>query len=186
MEFWTPLEFIKSIYEEEAISDYKGAHLAETIELTANHRYFVRYYLKKLKKSYPSGTLLDVGCGNGSFIKYIEKQGFDVYGIDIDSKGIEVAKNKFGLKNVYSMSLDEFSEKFGGNLKFDMITCFEVLEHQTDIKSFISKVSLLLKDDGIFAGTVPNRNRAFADLTRYYSKADKNIGFPPHHFFLVF
>jgi len=123
--------------------------------------------------------LLDIGCGNGSFIYKAKELGFDVYGIDIDSKSIQAASEKLWLKNVYNMSLDEFVEyaKKDG-LKFDAITFFQVLEHQTDPSGFIQKVKELLNPGGKVVGSVPNRNRVFAE----FSRSGRTYDFPPHHF----
>jgi 2-polyprenyl-3-methyl-5-hydroxy-6-metoxy-1,4-benzoquinol methylase len=174
LEFWTPLEFVKEIYENEELWCYGEFHQG-TIDLKDDHLMFLRSYEGKADGS----KLLDIGCGNGSFIYKAKELGFDVYGIDIDSKSIQAAKEKLGLKNVYNMSLDEFVEyaKKEG-LKFDVITFFQVLEHQTDPKGFIQKVKELLNSGGKVVGAVPNRNRLFAE----FSRSGRTYDFPPHHF----
>ena len=174
LEFWTPLEFVKEIYENEELWCYGEFHQG-LIELAEDHLFFLDSY-----KGKTSGLkLLDIGCGNGSFIYKAKELGFDVYGIDVDSKSIRAASEKLGLKNVYNMSLDEFVEyaKREG-LKFDVITFFQVLEHQTDPSGFIQKVKELLSSGGRVVGAVPNRNRLFAEFTR----SGRNFDFPPHHF----
>jgi len=174
LEFWTPLEFVKEIYENEEEVFYEGFHQG-VIELTDDHFMFLRSYEGKVNGL----KLLDIGCGNGSFIYKAKELGFDVYGIDIDSKSIQAASEKFGLKNVYNMSLDEFVEyaKKEG-LKFDVITFFHVLEHQTDPSGFIQKVKELLNPGGKVVGAVPNRDRGFAE----FSRSGRTYDFPPHHF----
>ncbi|MEW6558554.1 MAG: methyltransferase domain-containing protein, partial [Elusimicrobiota bacterium] len=65
------------------------------------------------------------------------------------------------------------------NIQFDIITFFEVLEHQDNLQSFIQDITTLLKKDGFIAGSVPNRDRFLAKLS------DRAFGFgdyPPHHF----
>jgi 2-polyprenyl-3-methyl-5-hydroxy-6-metoxy-1,4-benzoquinol methylase len=174
LEFWTPLEFVKEIYENEEEVFYEVSHQG-VIELTDDHLMFLRSYEGKADGL----KLLDIGCGNGSFIYKAKELGFDVYGIDIDSKSIQVASEKLGLKNVYNMSLDEFVEyvKKEG-LKFDVITFFQVLEHQTDPSGFIQKVKELLNPGGKVIGSVPNRNRLFVE----FSRSGRTYDFPPHHF----
>jgi 2-polyprenyl-3-methyl-5-hydroxy-6-metoxy-1,4-benzoquinol methylase len=174
LEFWTPLEFVKEIYENEEVWRYEEFHQG-LIELAEDHLFFLDSY-----KGKASGLkLLDIGCGNGSFIYKAKELGFDVYGIDVDSKSIQVASEKLGLKNVYNMSLDEFVEyaKKEG-LKFDVITFFQVLEHQTDPSGFIQKVKELLNPGGKVVGSVPNRDRLFAE----FSRSGRTYDFPPHHF----
>jgi len=174
LEFWTPLEFVKEIYENEELRPYEEFHQG-VIDLSDDHFMFLRSYEGKADGL----KLLDIGCANGSFIYKAKELGFDVYGIDVDSKSIQTAREKFGLKNVYNMSLDEFVEyaKREG-LKFDVITFFQVLEHQTDPSGFIQKVKELLSSGGKVVGAVPDRDRGFAEFTRIWS----NYDFPPHHF----
>jgi 2-polyprenyl-3-methyl-5-hydroxy-6-metoxy-1,4-benzoquinol methylase len=174
LEFWTPLEFVKEVYENEELRAYEEFHQG-VIDLSDDHFMFLRSYEGKADGL----KLLDIGCGNGSFIYKAKELGFDVYGIDIDSKSIQAASEKFGLKNVYNMSLDEFVEyaKKEG-LKFDVITFFHVLEHQTDPSGFIQKVKELLNPGGKVFGAVPNRDRLFAE----FSRSGRTYDFPPHHF----
>ncbi|MCX8029907.1 MAG: class I SAM-dependent methyltransferase [Brevinematales bacterium] len=183
MEFWAPLEFVRSIYEEEVLPSHSYTReIGSFGDLSPNHKYFVKRFMKRLKGDISSNKLLDVGCATGSFIKYMEKEGFEVFGIDIDPKSIEFAKTDLMLKNVYSLSLEEFVDySVNNDLKFDVITCFEVLEHQTTPLEFLSQVRQILNENGIFLGTVPNRERAFVEMTRSISKSE-NYDFPPHHF----
>jgi len=174
LEFWTPLEFVKEVYENEEVRGYEEFHQG-LIDLKDDHLMFLSSYEGKTDEL----KLLDIGCGNGSLIYKARELGFDVYGIDIDSKSIQAAKEKLGLKNVYNMSLYEFVEYTKKErLKFDVITFFQVLEHQTDPSGFIQKVRKLLNPGGKIIGSVPNRNRLFAE----FSRSGRNYDFPPHHF----
>ncbi|MEM2074300.1 MAG: methyltransferase domain-containing protein, partial [Nitrososphaeria archaeon] len=73
-------------------------------------------------------------------------------------KSIKVCQEKWGLKNTFVMSPQEFAEfcqKEG--LKFDVITFFEVLEHQDKPVEFLEAIKSMLKPGGYIAGSVPNR-----------------------------
>jgi SAM-dependent methyltransferase len=168
------LKILLEFYENEGDIGYKFFH--EGIEnLRRSHKFFINRFRKKQK-----GNLLDVGCGNGVFLKEAQKIGFEVYGIDFDSKSIKVAKEKFGLKNTFVMSIKDFyfyaKEQ---NLKFDVITFFEVLEHQDNPDEFIFYVKEILNPNGYIVGSLPNRNSTFAYF--YRGKFDTN-DLPPHHF----
>ena len=176
LQWWEPLKMIPEFYEkEEGVEYLKEFHKGYRIDIGKVHKSFFKYFPKNKK-----GTLLDVGCGDGVFLKEVKKLGFDVWGIDFDRKSVKIAKEKFKLKNVYSMSLEEFT-KFAKQegLKFDVITFFEVLEHQDNPKNFMKNVKELLKPYGYIAGTVPNRDRPLVILDRKYVNT---TDFPPHHF----
>jgi SAM-dependent methyltransferase len=114
------------------------------------------------------------------FLRYAKEQGFEVWGIDFDKKSVENVKRNLGIDTVFAMSLEEFYEYAKEkNLKFDVITFFEVLEHQDKPREFLEMVKELLKEGGYIAGSVPNRERLFVEI-RYgiYFHVD----YPPHHF----
>ena len=96
LEFWYPAKIIPSFYENEEDVAYVEFHSGKR-SLPYYHRFFISSFLRKrLEKK---GNLLDIGCGDGVFLKEIKKFGFEVYGVDIDSKSIKIAREVFGLKN---------------------------------------------------------------------------------------
>jgi SAM-dependent methyltransferase len=99
----------------------------------------------------------------------------------LTKKSVENVKTNLGIDTVFAMSLEEFYEyaKERG-IKFDVITFFEVLEHQDKPREFLEVVKGLLKDGGYIAGSVPNRESIFQKelYQKIYSWVDK----PPHHF----
>lgn len=137
-----------------------------------------RGYHKKFLKLHPvflPGTkVLDIGCGRGELLNELQKFGCDCWGVDFDESVIKVAKNYFGLKNVFVADLNSF---FDGTMtefpKFDIITSFEVIEHLDNPLYFIEGVAKLLKPNGKFIISVPSRERLFVDS--YY------WDFPPSH-----
>ncbi|MFX0012466.1 MAG: class I SAM-dependent methyltransferase, partial [Candidatus Hermodarchaeota archaeon] len=48
--------------------------------------------LANLFKEKEVKRILDLGCGNGRHLMFFGKKGFDIYGMDASSKGIELAK----------------------------------------------------------------------------------------------
>lgn len=78
----------------------------------------------------PSKTI-DLGCGAGNYAIYLASKGFDVTGVDISSKAIEIAKEnarKKGLKCSFVVAdvlgdLDEIEETF------DFAYDWELLHH---------------------------------------------------------
>ncbi len=134
------------------------------------------YHKKCLKrhKNFTKGTkVLDLGCGTGEFIFELKKRGCQVFGLDFDGNAIKIAKERFGLENVYAMPFEEFFQK--KNLpKFDIITFFEVLEHLDNPLKFIQSAKKLLKPEGKIVLSTPCRERMMPNLN--------NWDFPPHHF----
>jgi 2-polyprenyl-3-methyl-5-hydroxy-6-metoxy-1,4-benzoquinol methylase len=172
--WWEPLKIIPEFYESEFVEYCIAFHEGVGTRLHENHKAFFKYFPSNVR-----GKLLDVGCGDGRFLKHAKEQGFEVWGIDFDKKSVESVKRNLGIDTVFAMSLEEFYEYAKEkNLKFDVITFFEVLEHQDKPREFLEMVKGLLKEGGYIAGSVPNRERLFVGMDWKYFHGD----YPPHHF----
>lgn len=92
--------------------------------------------------------LLDVGCGDGSFLLAARNVGWRVTGVDIQP---EDAKNE---------GLDVYQDIEQASLSgpFDCITMWHSLEHMIDPKHTLSQLSKLLKPDGHLFIAVPCSN----------------------------
>jgi SAM-dependent methyltransferase len=168
VQFWLPLELERSQWYEKT-NPYRVRELIGVKIYRGYHKTFL-----KRNKAFPEDAkILDLGCGTGEFISELKKRGCQVWGLDFDRKAIKIARQQFGLENVYSLSFEEFFKK--ENLpKFDIITFFEVLEHLDNPLEFVQNVKSLLKPDGRIVLSVPSRERMLANLN--------NWDFPPHHF----
>lgn len=104
--------------------------------------------LKHAKKDI--GEILDVGCGYGLWLSFLEKNHQKAIGIDLSSIAISHCQST-GLNALYS-TLDQFRP----NHLFDIITACDVLEHVTDPHQFINQCSTLLKPAGLLYLQVPD------------------------------
>jgi len=115
----------------------------------------VRYpvVLRHIKKHAPSGKVLDVGCGTGTFLKFMHDEGYEPYGQDVSAFAVDTVKKQFGFPAVQG-TLDSIPPNWG---KFDVITFFHVLEHVEDPISFLAhSIRPHLRNDGIALIEVPN------------------------------
>ena len=109
--------------------------------------------------------ILDIGCGGGLLSEPMSRLGANVTGIDASINNINVAKihaKKNGLKIRY---LCTSPEKLKIKSKFDVIVIFEVLEHLSNWKSFIKKIKLNLKPNGVLIISTINKNLISKFLT---------------------
>lgn len=103
--------------------------------------------LQELKRLIPAnGRILDWGAGDGSFVRLLNKKGFNSFGIDSFSPACDE-------KKIFTSTIHNtpFSSQF-----FDCITSFHVLEHLKDLKGSVRSAFNLLKPGGIFVCEVPN------------------------------
>jgi len=174
LQWWEPLKIIPEFYESEGCELYIRLHEEIHSPLRSNHLLFFEKF-----PNYTKEKLLDIGCGNGSFLKAAKESGFEVWGVDLDSKSVEMAKKTVNEDTIFSISFEDFYNFAKKNkLVFNVITFFEVLEHQDNPRKFLEMVKDLLSEGGWIAGSVPNRERLFADIDWKYFRID----YPPHHF----
>ncbi len=109
-------------------------------------------WVKIIRKYKKTGRLLDIGCGEGYFLQCAEHY-YDTYGMDVSEYGIEEAKRRANRTelSVGSIRNMDFSKEC-----FDIITCFDVLEHLENPEAAILECRRVLKAGGLFVVRVPN------------------------------
>jgi len=174
--FWSPRVIRPDFYAEEHVGTYERRHRGESFLRDRHHTFFERPR---------SGRLLDVGCGEGSFLAEAAHRGLDPWGIELDQGSVLVARGRLGDQTGDRIIHGLFVDADGGLNpeiarlgRFDWVTAFEVLEHQPDPVAFLKGTAAMLPPGGVVCGSVPNRERAFAGRSRQGNVGD----YPPHHF----
>jgi len=86
------------------------------------------------------GSILDVGCGEGTATDMLARQfaHATVTGIDFSEAGIAMARETYGDARVRFL-VDTASAQLDAG-RFDLVTCFEVLEHVDDWQSLLGRI----------------------------------------------
>ena len=103
--------------------------------------------------------ILDVGCGGGLVAEPMVRLGATVTGIDADQRGVQVAEahaKKSGLAINYRCALPEDLLRAQEPV-FDAVVSMEVVEHVTDLHSFLAACADLLRPGGILVLATLNR-----------------------------
>jgi len=102
-------------------------------------------------------TMLDFGCGNGFFIKYLIENKFQLNfsAYDPVEQQINEMKDLFNSNNIMNVNIFNHYESI--NNKFDIICCLETLEHfeEEHQKKLLEQMQKLLKPDGIIIISIP-------------------------------
>lgn len=124
------------------------------------HRYAFAAKFAKQKK------VLDLASGEGYGSHMLSKEAKQVIGIEIDEKAVEHASAKYCNDNLEFIQGSIVDVPLKGRKVFDVIVCFEALEHIHDHEKLLSEIKRLLKDEGILIISTPNKS-AYTDEQKY-------------------
>lgn len=157
-------------------------------------------FIKNNIEILPKGSkILEIGSGDGTNAKYIEKLGYNVTASDIAEDFINATNSK-GIKTIqFNVLKDKIKEKYSA------IFCWRVFVHftQNDLENTFQKIYNMLNNNGLFIFNVMNReiknvedewidfpNEYHMGAKRYYRYFSKNeineiinkIGYHTYHF----
>jgi SAM-dependent methyltransferase len=131
---------------------------------------------QKLNSNKEDLSILDVGCGGGTFLDICKENGCYVEGVDPspDARSEHKIKINYGDFNQITF-----------NTKFDVVTFWGVLEHLSDPILAVTKACEILNEGGLIAFEVPSANCFLSEYlkkisfvpTRYIESARHNIFF---------
>jgi len=124
-----------------------------------------------------SKRLLDIGCGNGFFLKFMKENGWEVFGIEPSPKASEYARSLD--LNVFNITLEEFTNDKWFNY-FDFINLKCVLEHIQNPVEVLKICKSLLKDSGMIRIEVPNDFNTLQLQVHKLGKPQWWIAIPDH------
>ncbi len=115
-----------------------------------NH--FFNERLSHLRRAgYGNGPLLDIGCGYGFFVKYLQERGIDAVGIDTAAEQIAWANRHWQL-DLQVCPVEDFQP----DRQFEAAVMADVLEHVWNPVAVLSRVREFIKPGGLLAVQVPN------------------------------
>ena len=138
---------------------------------------YYKWYTKDWLPKQKTVSSLDIGCGAGQFIYFLNKEGYtQATGIDIDAKQVQLAQG-LGL-NCKVASLENELQK--SSRQFELISMLDILEHFTleELFPFMELVCKSLAPGGRLIVSVPNATSPCGLSTRY-SDITHELAFSP-------
>ena len=103
-----------------------------------------------------SGSMLDVGCGEGFAMAYFRNEGWSVLGMDYSDEGI-LRMNPDLRSYIHTGDVFDLLDKaVASGTSYDLVWLENVLEHVTDPIELLSSLLNLVSVDGLLVVTVPN------------------------------
>ncbi len=104
---------------------------------------------------------LDVGCSVGFMIEVGLRNGFDSYGVEFSDAAISQAEPQVKSR-IYHGDVNMLAER--KLEKFDVITCYDIVEHVQASKPFLDSLGNLLSSQGVLILTTPDSTHWIAKL----------------------
>lgn len=176
---------------------FTGISISEKLQTKTNFDVYSKPYIddyisrsKNLKKRFSSriseieeikrgGRLLDLGCGIGLFLETVNEYSsynWELFGVDVNDRLIKTARERLPFVKYYCGTLS--TRPFSSNY-FDCVTCFDVLEHDLNLKHTLVEIKRVLKPNGLLVVQVPNR----ASLMAYLCDDEWDWWSVPDHIF---
>jgi SAM-dependent methyltransferase len=143
------LGFVNPRPSREEIGEYYPAEFFDSFEHPSNlARYAAQGRFLDFANDRSPRRLLDVGCANGAFPRFMRDRGWTV-------EGVEISANARSIDD-FPVHRMEFSEIPVDEPTFDAITAWAVLEHVHDPMSYFKKAARILKPGGRLIFLVTN------------------------------
>jgi ubiquinone/menaquinone biosynthesis C-methylase UbiE len=111
-------------------------------------------FLGKTDLLKPKDKILEIGCGIGSVVFELSKQGYDVIGTDISHESIAYGFKKYGDIQLEVQAAEALPYD---NESFDVVLSFDLFEHIAQIDKHVSEVWRVLKPGGYYLFQTPNK-----------------------------
>jgi SAM-dependent methyltransferase len=107
------------------------------------------------RASFDKKSVLDLGCGNGKYLGFLQGVGFQVAGIDSSPTAVTMARKMLGKKAVLKVA-DIYTRPIF-HKKYDLIISIATMQHarKTAIKKLIDRIYLSLPVNGRIFITLP-------------------------------
>ena len=122
----------------------------------------VALHLKRYEFALPhcvDRVVLDAGCGVGYGTAFLAERARRVVGVDRSEDAIAYARRRYAGPNVEFRVGDllALEEPDGA---FDVVCCFETIEHLPDQEAFLEEVGRVLRPGGLFVVSTPRAGTA--------------------------
>ena len=116
--------------------------------------------------------VLDAGCGAGYGAMEMAHAAAEVIGVDSSEEAIEYANAHYSAPNL-RFKQGSCAALPAADASFDLVTAFEVIEHLSDWRAFLTEARRVLAPDGRFLVSTPNK--------LYYQETRRLQGPNPFH-----
>ena len=148
-------DFEEEYYQNEK-AGYESAYTPEALEYFQNKEQQKEIAIKKVWTSNTVPQILDIGCGEGFFMKYFYEKGCKVTGIDFSKYAMEHNNPELLPYLKQGDCYQILGEMIAQNIQYDIVNMDSVLDMVQDQTKLLKLIKQVLKTDGILCCKVGN------------------------------
>lgn len=147
--------------EENILQFYRESDFLDEQQLQHMAQDYLEHFRSALNIFGKATRLLEIGCGNGFFLKELERYNIsEIIGVEPSKTAVKRASP--GVRS-YIIN-DNFHEKLFDKEYFDMVCIFQVIDHVVDLNYFLKNIHRVLRKGGIFLSINHNIRSWFPKL----------------------
>ncbi|MBD9438875.1 class I SAM-dependent methyltransferase [Pseudomonas sp. PDM04] len=151
----------QAYYQNEASSSFRKSYSPEELEVIELRIAQKAAQARMLLSNDQPGSLLDVGCGEGFVLRFFERIGWQVQGIDYSRAGVQQVNPDY-IDHVEQGDVFKLLEaRIASEKQFDLVWLGNVLEHVLDPVGLLHSLRQLVAPGGLLVVTVPNDGTAY-------------------------
>lgn len=132
---------------------YPAVHHGNFWRQRGDQPLLIKTRLRTLRRLGAQRTLLDVGLGEGHFLRRAEASGFATFGVDLLWEGVSRARQVSPSCRVVQADAAALPI---APASVDVVTMWDVIEHVPDIDAVFAEVARVLRNRGLLALSTPN------------------------------
>ena len=144
-------EGIAAAYEAASEAHRRTAEAPEGERLDSAYLQILRRLSRLVRRP---GSLIDIGCGVGEFMRVAQAQGWQASGIEPSAWASQYGRERLGLP-IFTGTLERFLDE-EPDRRFAVVTMFDMLEHSLDPLADLQRAYQLLEDGGVLLITTVN------------------------------
>ncbi|MBF0195861.1 MAG: class I SAM-dependent methyltransferase [Magnetococcales bacterium] len=148
------IRYLNQLYKE---SEADAAFVK--LQKNSNHldywtRVYKKYYSLMSNFTGPNQEILDIGCGVGSFLNYVNQHysATNLHGLELNLGAAKYVKQIVGPDRFYDQPIEDVEF----NTQFNQVYMWGVLEHLSDPTTVLKKIRDILSDQGYLLFLIPN------------------------------
>jgi len=144
----------KPLYEQ-YYSAFKKGEPRERFGFLHLRLWYNEKYLPLIKHKPKDAPILDLGCGQGFMLRYLQSAGFtNLTGVDVSAEQVNIAQSR-GFNAIHA---DVFDFLKARENEYEIITAIDIIEHfkKEEIMELLPLIHRALKPGGVFALQTPN------------------------------